>query len=121
MATVLVLDDCRTTCMMIESLLDSLGLQASVVSSSADALKICIEQMPDAIILDWNMPGMDGLEFQSKIRLLPKGHKPKIIFCTVRDEYADIAKAMSGGADGFIIKPATLETLTHHLQRVGLV
>ena len=76
--------------------------------------------MPDAILLDWNMPVMDGFEFLRSLRALPEGRKPKVLFCTTEHDAGQIARAMRAGADEYIMKPFDGQILTSKLEEVGL-
>ena len=77
--------------------------------------------MPDAILLDWNMPVMDGLEFLAQLRSMPSGTKPKVIFCTTENEVAQITRAIAAGADEYIMKPFDKEIVHSKLVEVGLL
>ena len=55
--------------------------------------------MPDAILLDWNMPRMEGIDFMRELRQRPGGTEPKIIFCTANNELEDVQLAIGGKAD----------------------
>ena len=61
--------------------------------------------MPDAVLLDWNMPVMDGYEFLGNLRRLPGGDMPKVVFCTTENDVAHIARALHAGANEYIMKP----------------
>ena len=61
--------------------------------------------MPDAILLDWSMPVMDGLEFLRRLRAEPGGDAPKVVFCTVENDLERIREALDAGADEYIMKP----------------
>ena len=53
---------------------------------------------PDAVLLDWNMPVMDGFDFLKELRKLPGGKDPKVVFCTTENDVAHIARALHAGA-----------------------
>jgi len=69
------------------------------------ALEICKRGLPEAILLDWNMPVMDGYEFLGNLRRLPGGDQPKVVFCTTENDVAHIARALGAGANEYIMKP----------------
>lgn len=79
------------------------------------------KSLPDIITLDWNMPEMDGLTFLLKLRKLPGGDKPKVIFCSTEDSPAKIQKVLSSGADDYITKPFNLATIRDSLNILGLI
>jgi two-component system chemotaxis response regulator CheY len=81
---------------------------------------MCQTVMPDAVLLDWNMPVMDGYEFLRQLRQLPNGRAPKVVFCTTENDVAHIARAMHAGADEYIMKPFDKEIMTVKFQEVGL-
>jgi two-component system chemotaxis response regulator CheY len=61
--------------------------------------------MPDAILLDWQMPVMGGLEFLKLIRAYIGGQQPRIVFCVTENDIGQIALAMKAGASDFMMKP----------------
>jgi two-component system chemotaxis response regulator CheY len=61
--------------------------------------------MPDAILLDWNMPGMSGIEFLRQLRREVGGEQPKVVFCTVETSLEHIREAIDCGAAEYIMKP----------------
>jgi two-component system chemotaxis response regulator CheY len=76
--------------------------------------------MPDAILLDWNMPVMDGYEFLKMLRNSEAGKKPKVVFCTTENDVAHIARAMHAGADEYIMKPFDRDILVSKFREIGL-
>ena len=78
--------------------------------------------MPDAVLLDWNMPVMDGYEFlQAAARGCRAARQPKVVFCTTENDVGHIARAMHAGADEYIMKPFDKDIMTAKFQEVGLV
>eukprot|EP01037_Dinobryon_pediforme_P026913 gene26913-29601_t len=77
--------------------------------------------MPEAILLDWNMPVMDGMEFLTALRKEPTGRIPKVVFCTTENDVGHIAKAMRAGADEYIMKPFDREIVEAKFAEVGLI
>jgi two-component system, chemotaxis family, chemotaxis protein CheY len=77
--------------------------------------------MPDVILLDWNMPVMDGLEFLGALRKMPGGTAPKVVFCTTENEVGHIARAMHAGADEYIMKPFDQHIVRLKFEEIGLV
>ncbi|MBL8644043.1 MAG: response regulator [Rhodospirillaceae bacterium] len=121
MPTVLIVDDSIAIRTLTSHMLTALNVESVLAEDGQQALEMCKAAMPDGVLLDWNMPVMDGPMFQQRLRALPGGKKPKIIFCTIEDTYEKIAKAISGEAEGFIIKPFTLGTLAYNLERAGII
>jgi len=77
--------------------------------------------MPDGILLDWNMPVMDGLEFLTALRKLPGGLKPKVVFCTTENSVVHIARAIQAGADEYIMKPFDRQIVQSKFEEIGLI
>jgi two-component system chemotaxis response regulator CheY len=75
--------------------------------------------LPDAILLDWNMPVMDGLAFLTALRRLPGGSSPVVIFCTTVNELAHIEQALDAGADEYVMKPFDEEIIHAKFGRLG--
>ena len=77
--------------------------------------------LPEAILLDWNMPKMDGYEFLRSLRRRPGGDGPKVVFCTTENDVAHIARALHAGANEYIMKPFDREIVEAKFQEVGLI
>jgi two-component system chemotaxis response regulator CheY len=117
----LIVDDSAVIRKVARRILESLDFETSEAEDGAQALAVCQAHMPDAVLLDWNMPVMDGYEFLRKLREMPKGKIPKVVFCTTENDVAHIARAMHAGADEYIMKPFDKEIMTTKFQEVGLV
>jgi FixJ family two-component response regulator len=114
---VAVVDDDESVRMALASLLRSVGFAVLVFSSAEDLLHR--ENLPSigCLILDWRMPGMDGLQLQSY--LAASGSRIPIIFLTAHRSEDGRAQALTGGAIAFLNKPVDAETLLNAV-RAGL-
>jgi two-component system, chemotaxis family, chemotaxis protein CheY len=117
----LIIDDSSVIRKVARRILESFGFSISEASDGRQALDACMTQMPEAILLDWNMPVMDGYEFLRALRAMPGGDRPKVVFCTTENDLAHIARAMHAGADEYIMKPFDREIVEAKFQEVGLI
>lgn len=117
----LVVDDSAVIRKVARRILEGLDFQITEAEDGQQAISACQLVMPDAVLLDWNMPVMDGYEFLRALRQMPNGKSPKVVFCTTENDIAHIAKAMHAGADEYIMKPFDREIMTAKMQQVGLV
>jgi two-component system chemotaxis response regulator CheY len=121
MKSCLVVDDSAVIRKVARRILESLAFQITEAEDGQQALLACKGDMPDAILLDWNMPVMDGYEFLKQLRTLPRGRDPKVVFCTTENDIAHIARAMHAGADEYIMKPFDKDIVAAKFQEVGFV
>jgi two-component system, chemotaxis family, chemotaxis protein CheY len=121
MKTCLVVDDSSVIRKVARRILEGLEFQISEAENGEDAVASCRSQMPDAILLDWNMPKMDGYDFLRELRRLPGGDKPKVVFCTTENDVAHIARALHAGANEYIMKPFDKDIVEAKFQEVGLI
>jgi len=121
MKTCLVVDDSSVIRKVARRILEGMDFEISEAADGEQALGMCQNGLPDAILLDWNMPIMDGYEFLKQLRLLPRGREPKVVFCTTENDIGHIARAMHAGADEYIMKPFDKDIMTAKFQEVGLV
>ena len=119
MQTCLIVDDSRVIRKVCRRILATLGIAAQECADGAAALAICEREMPDLVLLDWNMPIMTGIEFLPRLRALAGGDRPKVIFCTTQTDATHIREAIAAGADEYVMKPFDFDTLQSKLQRVG--
>ena len=86
----------------------------------AEALLFCRKAMPDIILLDAQMPEMDGMAFLAALRKeIMGGHRPKVLFCVAENDASHITKALRAGADDFLMKPFDRENVEAKLKEVG--
>ena len=121
MKTCLVVDDSSVIRKVARRILEGLDFQISEAENGEEAIETCRQQIPDAILLDWNMPKMDGYEFLRALRRLPGGDKPKVVFCTTENDVAHIARALRAGANEYIMKPFDKDIVEAKFQEVGLL
>ncbi len=121
MKSCLIVDDSAVIRKVARRILESLSFQVSEAEDGEQALAACRGGMPDAVLLDWNMPVMDGYEFLKALRRLPGGDRPKVVFCTTENDVVHIARALHAGANEYIMKPFDKDIVTAKLQEVGLV
>ena len=121
MKTCLVVDDSSVIRKIASRILEDMSFRTVEAEDGAQALDICKQEMPDAVLLDWNMPVMDGFEFMTHLRKLPGGDVPKVVFCTTENDVAHIARALHAGANEYIMKPFDKDIVTAKFQEVGLI
>jgi two-component system chemotaxis response regulator CheY len=98
-----------------------MDFQIVEAEDGAKALEACQRELPDAVLLDWNMPVMDGYEFLGVLRRMPGGDQPKVVFCTTENGIDHIARALDAGANEYIMKPFDKDIVAAKFQEVGLV
>jgi len=74
-----------------------------------------------AALLDWSMPVMDGIAFLVALRKEQGGNDPKVIFCTTENDVEHITRAISAGANEYIMKPFDRDIIEAKFHEVGLI
>jgi two-component system, chemotaxis family, chemotaxis protein CheY len=121
MKQALVVDDSPVIRKIARQMLERMDFQVREAEDGAAAAKNCAVAMPDMILLDWHMPVMSGFEFLKQLRGMPEGGKPKVVFCTTENSVDMIQRAMSAGADEYIMKPFDEFIVREKLIQIGLV
>lgn len=116
METCLVVDDAYVIRKVARRIFEELGFEVNDASDGAAALKACLEVPPDVVLLDWNMPGMDGLEFLRKLNQANLPHRPKVIFCTTERGLHNLRAALAEGANGYLLKPFDRDSILAQLK-----
>jgi two-component system, chemotaxis family, chemotaxis protein CheY len=116
----LVVDDSEIVRKVAHGLIEELGLTSTESDSADDALVRCQRAMPDAILLDWQMPGTSSHEFLAKLREMPGGHRPVVIYCTSENDPDDVARAIRGGAKVVLMKPFDQDAFSRALKDAGM-
>jgi two-component system chemotaxis response regulator CheY len=105
MRTCLIVDDSSVVRKVARRILEDLDYSVDEAEDGQEAIDKCRQEMPDAILLDWNMPIMSGLEFLKLLRAYVGGEKPRVIYCTIENDIGTIAMALKAGADDYMMKP----------------
>lgn len=121
MTRVLVVDDSRGIRLAIKGILKSLSIEVDEAGDGREALA-AIESngLPDAILLDWNMPNMTGLEFLQTARSKPEWSRCPIIMVTTNNQFEHINTAIAAGANEYVMKPFDKELILGKLESVGV-
>ncbi|MBI1877989.1 MAG: response regulator transcription factor [Chloroflexi bacterium] len=117
MATILIVDDEERVALSIERSLRR-DYQVRVTNNGSDALKIARREKPDLIILDINMPGMDGLEVCHELRNDPTLKSVPILFLTARGRLEERIEGLEAGADDYLTKPFDVRELLLRVQAI---
>jgi two-component system chemotaxis response regulator CheY len=117
----LIVDDSRVVRKVARRILEAHGCIVAEAGNGQLALDSCHADLPDFILLDWNMPVMDGITFLRALRHEFGPDLPVVIFCTTENDLAHIETAIASGAQEFIMKPFDDEILLGKLGQVGLL
>ena len=117
---ILIAEDDLVSRRTLEATLQRWGYRVVVTSDGTSAYEaLCRDDAPPLAILDWMMPGMDGLAVCRTLRDSPIRRVPYIILLTAREDKADKVAGLDSGADDYIIKPFDRDELRARVQ-VGL-
>ena len=121
MKNCLVVDDSRVIRKVACRILEDLHFHTGEAEDGVAALTACRAQMPELILLDWDMPNMNGIEFLKTLRRERGGQHPVVVFCTTENDIAHISEALGAGANEYIMKPFDKDIVTAKFQEVGLI
>ncbi len=117
----LVVDDSRVVRKVARRILEAHGFDVAEAENGQQALAACRLQMPDCVLLDWNMPVMNGLDFLKQLRAEYGPDNPPVVFCTTETEMSAIEQAIMNGAQEYIMKPFDEEILVGKFEQCGLL
>ncbi|MDY0029030.1 MAG: response regulator [Pseudobdellovibrionaceae bacterium] len=121
MRTCLVVDDSRVVRKVARRILEDLQFNCEEAEDGQQAYEFCTNAMPEVILLDWNMPVMSGIEFLEKLRQMPSGDTPRVVFCTTENDMSHIQRAMMAGANEYIMKPFDTDIIKSKFIQIGLI
>ena len=121
MKSCLVVDDSKVVRMVARKILEGLNFQIVEAENGKLAMEECAKAMPDAILLDWNMPVMSGIDFLRQLRKMDGGQTPIVVFCTTENDIQHIQEAITAGANVYIMKPFDSEIIESKFSQVGLL
>jgi DNA-binding response OmpR family regulator len=114
---ILVVEDERQLARHIVQALTRHGHNASAFHDGAEALEAAIEHPPDLIVLDLNLPGLDGLSVLASLR--EAGNPARILILTARGEVDQRVKGLNAGADDYMAKPFSMDELVARIEALG--
>lgn len=118
----LVVDDSRAMRAILTRLMTGLGFDVAQAGDGAQALTVMESgPKPDVVLVDWNMPVMDGLTFIKEVRSREEYRDVALMMVTTESEQNNIVRALAAGAHEYVIKPFTDEVITDKLALLGLV
>jgi two-component system chemotaxis response regulator CheY len=117
----LVVDDSRVVRKVARRLLEGFGFAVREAEDGQQALDACRDALPDLVLLDWNMPVMDGMEFLRAARAEYGPDRPLVMLCTTENTQEKILQALDAGAQDYIMKPFDAEILGGKLEQLGLL
>lgn len=117
----LIVDDSRMVRRVAGRIIRELDFEPEEAENGQEAIDQCRMKMPDAILLDWKMPVMDGLSFVKRLRKEPGGDKPVVVFCTAERDVHKIVEALDAGADEYVMKPFDSDIIQSKFFEAGLL
>lgn len=121
MTTCLIVDDSKIVRKVVRRIVEVFGFTILEAENGREAVDHVRATAVDVMILDWNMPVMDGMECMKTIRADTEIHQPKIIFCTTENEFNKIQQAMMNGADEYVMKPFDEAIIAGKLSQLGII
>ncbi|WP_240759007.1 response regulator [Lichenicoccus roseus] len=117
---ILVVDDSRVVRKVARRILEEAGYDVAEAGDGAQALAQCHVTLPDVVLLDWNMPVMNGIDCLRGLRRDFGPDEPSVILCTTENGADFIVSAIEAGAQEYIMKPFDDAILIGKLEQLGL-
>jgi two-component system, cell cycle response regulator DivK len=114
-ASILYVEDNAENRLLIRRVLDAEGYAVSEAESAIQALRVLHDQMPDLILMDINMPDIDGYTLTAHLKSRPDVKQIPIIAMTANALKGDRERSLAAGCDGYIEKPVNVDTLTDQI------
>jgi two-component system chemotaxis response regulator CheY len=116
----LVVDDSGAIRRIVASLFRDLNFEVSEAPTGMHAVEHCKTSVPDVVMLDWNMPVMDGITCLRELRAMDMPKRPVVVMCTTENQISKIQEALMAGADEYIMKPFNRDVLLDKLSQLDL-
>ncbi len=118
----LILDDSRAMRTILRKIMRSAGFDVVEGADGQQGLDaLSSGPLPDVALVDWNMPGIDGLSFVHAVRDRPEYRPMTLMMVTTESEHNQIVRALAAGAHEYIIKPFTADAIIDKLNLLGLM
>ncbi|MBL1406251.1 MAG: response regulator [Rhizobiales bacterium] len=117
----MVVDDSPVIRKVLKRILEDMDIVVVEASDITQARQMCAQSMPDGILVDWDLPGDDSIEFISWLSPKMKDHGGKILYCTSELLVVEMTKAKRAGADGFLLKPFDRQIIERKMLEFGIL
>lgn len=118
----LVVDDSKAMCSLLGHILRGAGFEVIEASDGQEALDYLQgTHTINLVLVDWNMPSMDGYAFLHAVRALPDYHLLCVMMVTAESEIEQVSKALAAGADEYLMKPFTRDAVLEKLNLLGIL
>ncbi|MGA2715258.1 MAG: response regulator [Bryobacteraceae bacterium] len=123
MSKAMVVDDSRAIRMILAKTLSELGFQVCQAGNGKEALDVVERENGDLslILVDWNMPEMNGLEFIKRVRADSRMSAVPLMMVTTETEMDQVMTALEAGANEYVMKPFTSEIIADKLRLMGAI
>jgi two-component system, chemotaxis family, chemotaxis protein CheY len=117
----LVVDDSRTARMILKQMLKPMGFEVSEAGDGKEALGV-LEKMgrPDLVLVDWDMPVMDGYTFVNTVRSKPEYDPLPLMMITAHTDPESVMQALQAGANEYVMKPFNVDVIREKLELLGI-
>jgi two-component system, cell cycle response regulator DivK len=116
-ATILYVEDNPDNRLLIRRVLESEGYAVVEAANAKDAFDRIKEAPPSLILMDINMPDIDGYTLTAKLRAIPELNQVPIIALTANVMKGDRERSLEAGCDGYLQKPVDIDTLTSQIEK----
>jgi len=117
----LVLEDSRAMRIILKQILQSVGGTVEEAANGKEGLeKLKSMEKPDIVLVDWNMPEMNGLDFVRAVRANPSYRQLPLMMVTTETESSQMVKALAAGANEYVMKPFTKDVIQEKLKILGI-
>lgn len=117
----LVVDDSDVIRRVARRIAEELKFVPLEAENGEAALEQCRNDMPDAILVDWKMPVMNGIDFIEALKAVDGHKRPKIFYCTTEHDAAHLSRALNAGASDFILKPYDFSLVEEKFRKARLI
>jgi len=117
----LIVDDSSAMRAFLKLALKGAGFSTAEARNGKEGLRSLERDCPDLVLLDWNMPEMDGFSMLRAMRADARWKNVKVMMVTTETEMAEMARALGAGADEYVMKPFTREVILEKLEILGLM
>ena len=118
MKTCLIVDDSKVVRMVARKILEGLNFEIVEAEDGQQAIDACLTEMPAAVLLDWNMPVMTGIDLLRGVRADPELKSIPFLMITAEKVQTNIIEAVQAGVSGYLVKPFSPDTLAEKLTTI---